>query len=66
MVFEGGQSEEVPVTSDVSQESVLGPILCLVYIYDLPEKVKSQVRLFADDTVAYLAITKIAVGQQLQ
>ena len=42
------------------------PILFLVYINDLHEKVKSSVRLFADDTAAYLAITKLADGQQLQ
>ena len=66
VVLEGDCSEEVPVTSGVPQGSVLGQILFLVYTNDLHEKVKSQVRLFTDDTVAYLAITKPAESKQLQ
>ena len=66
VVLEGDCSGEVPVTSSVPQGPVLGPVLFLAYINDLSDKVKSQMRLFADDTAAYLAITKPPESQQLQ
>ena len=56
VVIEGEESRSVPVSSGVPQGSVLGPILFLVFINDLPEKLSSQVRLFADDTAVYLTI----------
>ena len=56
VVIDGEESDSIPVNSGVPQGSVLGLILFLTYINDLPGGISSQVPLFADDTALYLTI----------
>ena len=66
VVLEGVKSNYTPVLSGVPQGSVLGPTLFLAFINDLPLYVKSNVRLFADDTVIYLTVKSVDDCLQLQ
>ena len=56
VVIDGAYSESADVTSGVPQGTVLGPILFLLFINDLPDNLSSPVRLFADDCVLYRTV----------
>ena len=56
VVVDGEASPEAEVLSGVPQGTVLGPLLFLVHINDLPDCVSSNVRLFADDCLLYRQI----------
>ena len=45
--------------SGVPQGSVLGPLLFLVYINDLPDEVHSKMKLFADDSSLFAKVTDV-------
>ena len=53
MVLDGKSSQEFPVNAGVPQGSILGLILLLIYINDLPDDVICNITTCADDTTLY-------------
>ena len=66
VVLDGQASEPVPVLSGVPEGSVLGPVLFLIFINNLPDNIRSSVRLFADDCVLYRNINSPKYCELLQ
>ena len=62
VVLNGQPSKWSLVEADVPQGSILGPLLFLVYINDLPQGLRCNAKLFADDTSLFSTITSPATS----
>ena len=56
VILNGSRSEYSVIESGVSQGSVLGPLLFLIYINDLERNIKSNTKCFADDTSLFSTV----------
>ena len=67
MVLDGQSSQEYPINSGVSQGSIRGRTLFLLYIDDLPDDVISNITIYADNTTLYSNCDQAShLWQQLQ
>jgi hypothetical protein len=66
VLVDGEESRSVKVKSGVPQGTVLEPLMFLLYINDIGENIGSSVRLFADDSLIYMAVSSRNDCQRLQ
>jgi len=66
VVLEGTKSDQDNVIYGVPQGTVLGPLLFLAYINDMPDCTSSDIRLFADDSLMYRVIKSTDDKSRLQ
>ena len=59
VVLNGQTSEWKRIYSGVPQGSVLGPLLFLIYINDLPDGISSMCKIFADDTSLFSKVLDV-------
>ncbi|MCG8045675.1 MAG: reverse transcriptase family protein [Candidatus Thiodiazotropha endolucinida] len=66
VMVNGTPSEWAEVSSGIPQGSVLGPILFLVYINDMPDVIAVLIKLYADDAKIYNRVSITDRNNQVQ
>ena len=61
VIIHGSSSKWGRIPAGVPQGAVLGPLAFFIYINDITENIKSNIKLFADDTSLYVTIDEDAV-----
>ena len=65
VVLNGIQSDWKNLESGVPQGSVLGPLLFLVYTNDMPDKIRANMKLFADDSSLFIRASNVNETHQI-
>ena len=60
VVLNGQNSSWANIEAGVPQGSILGPLLFLIYINDLPDNLSANLKLFADDNSLFSVVHDIA------
>ena len=62
VILNGQYSSWVDIRAGVPQGSILGSLLFLIYVNDLPNVLKSKCKLFADDTSLFSVVHDISTS----
>ena len=66
VMLNGKSSDWMDVSSGVPQGSVLGPVLFIIYINNMPDMLRKYCKMFADDAKLYSAIETTDDQEELQ
>ena len=61
VLVNGEGSSWCNVSSGIPQGSVLGPVLFVIFINDLPDDINSNVKIYADDTKIYRHVDTLTI-----